>query len=154
MATYTSNRWNDAAINDVRSGINLVFVKHTFSAAFAASSSDVLKLVKLPKGVQLLPQYCEVVADLDPDSGNNATVSLDITDGTTTKTLISTSNLQAANSRLVASATDIADLNFFKTSNNDFYARLNAVANDVDDAAVIYVTIAFSSDASGDAAIT
>ena len=154
MATYTSNRYNDAAVNDVRSGINLAFVKHTFSAAFAASSSDVLKLVKLPKGVQLLPQFCEVVADADPDSGNNATVSLKVTDGTTTVTLISTSNLQAIDSRLVASAADIANCNFFKTSNNDFYAYLAAEANDVDSAAVLYFTIAYSSDPSGDARLT
>ena len=154
MATYESNVYNSPAVRDVRSGLNLAFVKHTFSAAFAASSSDVLKLKKLPKGVQILPQYCEVVADADPDSGNNATVSLKLTDGTTTKTIISTSNLQAADSRLVASAANIADLNFFKTSSDDFYVYLAAEANDVDSAAVVYVYLAWLADASGDARLT
>lgn len=156
MATvYNTPEYNDVAISYPVAGLVLVPIKYTVGGtAISQATGDYIKVCKLPKGAQLLAQYCEIVADADPDSGNNLTVSLKVTDGTTTKTLISTSNLQAANSRLVASATDIADLGFFKTSSDDFYVKLTPEAGDLDAAAVLNIIIAFTMDASRDASTT
>ena len=156
MATvYKTKEYNDVAISYPIAGVVFVPVKHTVGGtAISQATGDTLRVGKLPKGAQMLPQYCEIVADADPDAGNNLTVSLKLTDGTTTKTLISTSNLQAANARLVASATDIADLGFFKTSNDDFYVYMTPEAGDLDAAAVVNFIIAFTMDPSRDASTT
>lgn len=148
MATYTTSCFNDASVAFPTSGLHLVRVKHTLTAALAAGTSDVLKLCKLPKGCVIVPQLCEVFTNADPDAGNNATISLKVTDGTTTKTIISATAFQADNARLLAStaAGDIPDLGFFKTGNDDFYAYIAAEANDVDSGAVIFAIIAYTMD--------
>lgn len=156
MATvFDSSSFTSPATALPVGGVVIRFVKHTVgSTAISQSTSDYLRVCKLPKGAQMLPSLCSVFAASDPDSGNNLTVSLKLTDGTTTKTIISTSNFQAANTRLVASATDIATLGFFKTSNDDFYVKLTPEAGDLDAAAVVYFEIAYTMDASKDADIT
>lgn len=153
MATvYDTPTFNDPAVADPRNGVTIAFVKYTVgSTAIAQSSGDYIRLVKLPKDVQLVPELCSLFADADPDSGNNLTVSVKVTDGTTTKTLISTSNFFAANSRITPSSTDICDLGFFRTSNDDFYVKVTPEAGDLDAAAVIFGQIAYSSNFSRDA---
>jgi hypothetical protein len=156
MATiYKTPQYNDVAVSYPIAGVVVVPVKYTVGGtAISQVTGDTLRIAKVPKGAQIRPQECEIVADADPDSGNNLTVSLKVTDGTTTKTVISTSNLQAANARLTASATDIADLGFFATSNDDFYFVLTPEAGDLDAAAVINVTVAYTMDPSRDASLT
>jgi len=148
MATYTTSCYNDAAVAFPTSGLHLVRVKHTLTAALAQGTSDVLKLCKLPKGAVIVPQLCEVFSAADPDSGNNATLAMKVTDGTTTKTIISAANYQAANVRLTGATTaaDIPTLGFFKTGNDDFYALLEPGANDVDSGAVVYAIVAYTMD--------
>jgi len=127
-------------------------VKYTVGGtAISQTTGDYIRVCKVPKGAQLIPALCAVYADADPDSANDLTVSLKITDGSTTKTIISTSNFQAADTRLTASAADITGLGFFKTGNDDYYIKLTPEAGDLDAAAVIYVDVAYTMSPSRDA---
>ena len=144
MAIYTTSAFSDPPIAHPTMGVIVNRIQHTLTAALAAGTNDYLRVCKLPKGACIVPELCAVFADADPDAGNNATVSLTITDGTTTKTIIATANLQAADTRLTPAAAEITGLGFFKTSNDDFAVHLNAVANDVDAAAVLYIVVAYT----------
>src|SRR5512147_270416 len=154
MATvYDTPTYNDVAVSYPIAGLAVTHVKYTVgSSAISQASGDYIRLAKLPKGAQIVPELCSVFADADPDSANNLTVSLKVTDGTTTKTVISTSNFQAVDTRLTASAADITGLGYFKTSTDDFYWKLTPEAGDLDAAAVIYANLYFSMDPSRDAA--
>lgn len=153
MATvYDTPQFSSPAVNHPL-GLVFVPVKYTVGGtAIAQSTADYIRVCKLPKGAQIVPELCSVFADADPDSGANLTVSLKITDGTTTKTVISTSNLQAADTRLVASAADITGLNYFKCNNDDYYVKLTPEAGDLDAAAVIFVNVFYTMSPSADAA--
>lgn len=150
MATvYDTAVYNDTAVSYPVAGLACTMVKYTVgSSAIAQSSGDYIRLAKLPKGAQIVPELCSVFADADPDSGNNLTVSLKVTDGTTTKTVISTSNFQAADTRITASAADITGLGYFKTSTDDFYWKLTPEAGDLDASAVIYANLFYTMDPS------
>lgn len=153
MATvYDTSVFNDGAVG-LPLGLVFVPIKYTVgSSAIAASSSDYIRLAKIPKGAQIVPELCSLFADADPDSANDLTMSLKVTDGTTTKTIISTVNFQAADTRVVASAADITGLGYFKASNDDFYLKLTPEAGGLDAAAVIYVNLFYTMDASRNAA--
>lgn len=143
MATTTTSKFKEAGKRNPVSGINIKLVQHTLSAAFANSGGDVLKVIKLPKGVTVVPEWCSVGAFGDPDSANNATVSLKYTDGTTTKTIIATGNLQAADTPLSGTAAMLYTNDFHVTDNDDYYVYLTAEANDVDTATVLGFVIAY-----------
>ena len=155
MATvYDTPQYGSPAVG-LPLGLVFVPVKYTVgSVAIAQSTGDYIRVCKLPKGAQIVPELCSIFADADPDSGANLTVSLKVTDGTTTKTIISTQNFQAIDTRLVASAADITGLGLFKTSNDDFYVKLTPEAGDLDAAAVIYVVVAYNMQTSFGAATT
>lgn len=150
MAVYDT-----PAFDDPPKGFPLNFVydtvKYTVGSS-AITSSDYIRVKMLPKGAQMIPALCSVYADADPDSANDLTVKLEITDGTTTKTLISSSNFQAIDTRITPSAADITGLGLFKTSNDDFYLKFTPTAGGLDAAAVIYFEIAYTNDPSRDAA--
>lgn len=143
MATYTTSKFKEAGKRNPVSPYNYKFVQHTLSAALANGTSDVLKVMKLPKGVTVIPEECRVGAFGDPDSANNATVSLKYTDGTTTKTIIATGNLQAADTPLSGTAAMLYTNDFHVTDNDDYYVYLTAEANDVDTATVLGFVIVY-----------
>ena len=149
MTTYQTSDFNSPAPADPRNGLITRFVKHTVGTAI--TTSDTLKVAKLPKGAQILPALTSVFADADPDSANNLTLALKITDGTTTKTIIAASAFQAIDTRISPSAADITGLGFFKTGNDDYYAYLEPAVGDLDAAAVIFVELTYTMDASKDA---
>lgn len=142
MATYTTAKYMQAGSRNPVAGITFRTVQHTLSSALAAASSDTLKVLKLPKGVMILPELCYIGSFNDPDSGNNATVSLKYTDGTTTKTIIATGNLQAADTPLQGTAAQLFSNDFHVTDNDDYYVYVTAEANDVDSGAQLGIVIA------------
>lgn len=146
MATYTTAKFRESGARNPVAPYNVKLVKHTLSAALAQGTSDVLKVLKLPKGVVVIPSECYVGAFGDPDSGNNATVSLKYTDGTTTKTIIATGNLQAADTALAGTADMLFTNDFHVTDNDDYYVYLTAEANDVDISTVLGFRITFVAD--------
>lgn len=143
MATTNTAKFREAGKRNPVAGINIKTVQHTLSAAFANSTSDVLKVIRLPKGVTVIPELCSVGAFGDPDASNNATVSLKYTDGTTTKTIIATGNLQAADTPLSGTAAMLYTNDFHVTDNDDYYVYLTAEANDVDTATALGFVIAY-----------
>lgn len=143
MATYTTAKFREAGKRNPVSGINIKTVQHTLSSALANGTSDVLKVIRLPKGVTVIPELCSVGSFNDPDSGNNATVSLKYTDGTTTKTIIATGNLQAADTPLSGTAAMLYTNSFHVTDNDDYYVYLTAEANDVDSGAELAFVITY-----------
>lgn len=143
MATYTTAKFREAGKRNPVSGINIKTVQHTLSSALANGTSDVLKVIRLPKGVTVIPELCSVGSFNDPDSGNNATVSLKYTDGTTTKTIIDTGNLQAADTPLSGTAAMLYTNSFHVTDNDDYYVYLTAEANDVDSGAELAFVITY-----------
>lgn len=146
MATYTTTVYDQARkVKSPVGGIVRVPVKHTLTAALANGTSDTLRVVRLPKGVQVLPDLCTLGSFDDPDSGNNATVSLKYTDGTTTKTIIATGNLQAADTALAGTTSQIYANDFHITENDSYYVYLTAEANDVDSGADLAFQIAYAS---------
>lgn len=66
-------------------------VPFTFSAALAAN--DVAKILKLPKGANLLGTGWFMETSADFDSSTNLTLTLRVNDGTTSKTIISASTI-------------------------------------------------------------
>jgi len=140
MATYTTAAFSDPPYSMPTAGVHQERVKHTLTAALSQSTSDVLKIKKVAKGMVIIPELCSVFAAADPDSGNNATLAMKLTDGTTTKTIIGAENFQAANTRIVPDAADIATLGFFQVDNDDYYIYLEPGANDIDSGAVLFVT--------------
>lgn len=64
-------------------------VSYTFSAALAAD--DVIQYSKLPKGAILCNPSAWFIQSADYDTSTNLTLTLRVTDGTTTKNIISAS---------------------------------------------------------------
>lgn len=146
MATYTTSEFSSPSVRNPISGLNVRRIAFTLSSALAAGTSDILKICKLPRGAVIFPPLCAVWSSNDPDSGNNATVSMEITDGTTTKTVIATGNLQAADTALTGTFSGWAAFDFFRTTSTDWYAKLTAQANDVDSGAQLKFVIAYFGD--------
>lgn len=145
MATvYTTSAFNDAAVAFPTSGLHLVRVKHTLTAALDESADDILKICKLPKGAAIVQELCSVFATTDP--GTSCVMALKLTDGTTTKDIIADTLFDSDEVRITADAADYAALGFFKTSNDDFYVYLKPNTADVDSGTVIYTTVAYTMD--------
>lgn len=124
MATLKSTRYrNQSNLGDRLAGVHTPVVPFTFSAAIAAS--DVAKIQKLPKEVTLVsPGSWFVETSADFDTSTNLTFSLVVTDGTTTKTIISGSTIgQGAAARALADTTAMGWLGF-ETDNDSYEVRL------------------------------
>ena len=144
MASQTSTFYDQGRkVKSPVGGAVVVSVQHTLTSALA--STETLKVLRLPKGVRLRPVSCTVAAFGDPDSGNNATASLKYTDGTTTKTIIATGNLQAADTALAGTTSQNYSNDFHYTENDSYYVYLTCEANDVDTATVLGFEIAYDS---------
>lgn len=126
-------------------GVHTIRVRHTTQAAYAAGDS--IKIAQLPKGASILPNLCMIFSDDASDPGNGAmTVTLKVTDGTTTKTIIPATALGGVGVLITPVIAEIAALKFFKTSNNDFYVLSEIGANPAFAGAYIYYVIAYTMD--------
>ena len=149
MANFDAAGFNDPAPAFPTTGVHYVPIKYT-NGATAIGTTDKLRLCKLPKNALIIPELCWFGAnDVDPDSAGDLTVAMKATDGTTTKEIISAQNLQAVSTRVVASATSILALEFFKTPNADFYVYLEPGAGNLDASAEVFAVVAYSMDVSG-----
>lgn len=153
MATYIDKMFNEPAPAFPTTGLHLVRIKHTTQAAYVAAA-DSVKLFRLPKGASIVPQLCEIYANgADDPSGGAMTLNMKITDGTTTKTIITAGAIAAVNDRVVASAADITNLTYFKTSNNDFYVYTEVAGANATAAKPVYFTVAYTMDGGRDEVI-
>lgn len=149
MANFDATGYNDPITGVRLPGVFIKQIKYT-NGSTAITTSDKLRLCKLPKGAVIIPELCSFFSDdVDPDSAGNLTVAMKVTDGTTTKTIIAATALQAINTRVTAAAAAITALNFFKTSNDDFYVYLEPAAGDLDASAEVFAVIAYHLDESG-----
>lgn len=146
MATYYTAKYKESASKNATAGLNIKIVEHTLTSALANGTSDTLRVLKLPKGVRIVNDLCFVASKDDPDSANNATVSLKYTDGTTTKTIIATGNLQAADTPLQGTFTQMVTNDLHVTDNSSYYVYLTPEANDVDSGADLVFQIAYLND--------
>lgn len=146
MTTYTAAKYRETGARNPVAGINIKLVNHTTSAAYAKATSDVLKVMKLPKGVVVDPANCALGAYTDPDDADSATVSLKYTDGTTTKTIIATGNLQAADTALTGTDSTLIANSFHVTDSDDYYVYMTVEANALDSGVVLGFKIAYISD--------
>jgi len=115
-------------------------------------TTDKLRLIKLPKGAVVLPEFCSFWADdVDPDADDNVTCAMKITnaDGDATKTVIAAQNFQAVNTRVVASAATISAFNYFKTPDDSYFVYLEPGAGAIDASAEIFASIVYTQDDSG-----
>lgn len=145
MATvYTTSASSDPAYSFPTAGVYPARVEHTLTADLTFSGTDSLKVVALPEGASIIPELCSVFTADDPDAANSCTLALTVSDGTTTKTIISATTFQAANTRLVASAADIAALGFFKTGTKNYFAYLVPGAGKVDSGTTVDVVITYT----------
>jgi hypothetical protein len=146
MATYYTREYKEGGSRSPMAPLSVKHISHTLTSALANSSSDTLRVYRLPQGVRVLNDLCYVASKDDPDSGNNATVSLKYTDGTTTKTIIATGNLQAADTALTGTVNQIVTDDVFVTDNPNYYVYLTAEANDVDSGADLVFRLVYAAD--------
>lgn len=146
MATYYTREYKEGASRSPMAPITVKFIEHTLTSALANGTSDTLRLLKVPKGVRIWNDQCFLASYNDPDSGNNATVSVKITDGTTTKTIIATGNLQAADTALTGTVNQMVTDGCFVTDNENYYIYVTAEANDVDSGSQLVARIVYSAD--------
>lgn len=146
MATYTTAKFRESGSRSPVAPYNVKLIEHTLTSALAQATGDVLKVMKLPKGVIVIPKDCCWGSYNDPDSGNNATASLKYTDGTTTKTIIDTGNMQAADTPLEGTAAMLSTNECHVTENDDYYVYVTAEANDIDSGSQLFFKIAFIAD--------
>lgn len=146
MATYTTTEWKQGAHKAPEAGIVMRRIAYTLTAALAQGTSDVLKVCKIPKGATLVPPLCAFWSSNDPDSANNATAKLDLTDGTVTKNLVASGNLFAADTALSGTFDIWAANDFFKTPSKDYYIAFTPTANDVDSGAQLKFCVTYLCD--------
>lgn len=127
MATYTTSEFAQGSHKNAEAGFTVRRIAFTLSSVFNGGAADVLKVCRLPKGATLIPPLCSFWSSNDPASAN-CTAKLQVTDGTTTKDIIGTGNIQAADTPVTGTFTGWAAIDFFKTGNKDFYVRLLGVA--------------------------
>lgn len=148
MATYNLPGFtNGKAPGRKFGGAHEYVYKWDFTAAIAAN--DVVNIVRLPKDAVLLGGFIETSADFD--TSTNLTISLRVTDGTTTKTLISASTLGQGAAGVVTETAGNGSLTTgwrgFKTENDDYKVQLLFPAGpSTATSGSIYVGIKFSMD--------
>lgn len=91
MAVLVAPSFNDQAISIAEAGVITVSSTYAFTAALAAA--DYIKYFKLPKYAKLVPFGWAVETFADLDTSTNLTLSLQVTNLTTTKTIVSASTL-------------------------------------------------------------
>jgi hypothetical protein len=149
MANFDSTAFKDPAVAHPTSGLHVVDVRYV-NGSTVITSSDKLRLIRIPKNCKILAELCSFWSDdVDPDSGANLTMGMFATDGTTTKTIIAAQAFQAINVRVEASAATISALAFFKTLNDDYYVYLQPGAGDLDASAEVYARLVYTMDTSG-----
>lgn len=146
MANFDTSEMRDPAVAFPTSGVHLVRGRYV-NGSTAITTSDKLRLTYLPKGAAIVPELCKFFSDdVDPDSGANLTLAMKVTDGTTTKTIITAVAFQAINVLAPALAPAVTALNFFKTSNDDFYVYLEPGAGDLDASAEVFWQVGYTMD--------
>lgn len=126
MATLTAASYNEPALARPQAGPVTRSYNYSFTAALAAS--DEIKYFKLPKGAKLCGFGWAIENGGDYDTATNLTLSLQVTDGTTTKTVISGSTLAQGAAGRVTQDVGNGSLQVgwmdFKTTSDDFYVRI------------------------------
>ena len=146
MANFDTSEMRDPINSHPTGGIHLARGRYV-NGATAITTSDKLRLTFLPKGAAIVPELCKFFSDdVDPDATGNLTVAMKITDGTTTKTIITAVAFAAINVLVPSLAPATTALNFFKTSSDDFYAYLEPGAGDIDASAEIFWQVAYTMD--------
>lgn len=146
MATYYTREYKEGPSRSPMAPITVKFIEHTLTSALDKSTSDTLRVLRLPKGVRVWNDLCFIGSYNDPDSANNATVSVKLTDGTTSKDIIATGNLQAADTPLEGTVTQLVTNSSFVTDNENYYVVVTAEANAVDAASQLVLRIVYSAD--------
>lgn len=93
--TYTTKYYNDSAVARPQAGLHVRLLNVPFSALFAVN--DIFKVAKLPKGAKLVNGW--FIESADYDTSTNLTYTLQVTDGTTTKVIISGATVGQAGGR-------------------------------------------------------
>ena len=146
MANFDTSEMRDPAVAFPTSGVHFVRGRYV-NGSTAITTSDDLRLTYLPKGAAIIPELCSFFSDdVDPDSAGNLTVAMKVTDGTTTKTIIAATALQAINKRVTAAEAAITAFTFFKTSSDNFVVYLEPAVGDIDASAEIYWVVAYTMD--------
>ena len=132
MAVLDAPSFKDPAVVIGGPGLIVLSYLYTFGAVLAAA--DYIRYFKLPKGARLAPGgwFIETAADLD--TSTNLTLSLQVTDLTTTKTIISASTLGQGAAGIVqeidAAGNGAGQLAWraYVTTSDDFFVRLLVAA--------------------------
>lgn len=129
MATYQSARFRNKTVSSGRlSGAIPFHCAVPFTAALAAN--DLLKGTKLPKGAILSTPSAWYIGSADYDTSTNLTLTLRVTDGTTTKNIISASTIgQSTGIRVNGDGTGlVADWPGYELLTNNFYVEVLVAA--------------------------
>ena len=122
MATVESSYWKKripAPVGNPESTSFLLSVTATPGA-----TSDVLKLTKVPRGVQFVDCFVQAT-DGDTNATPTAVFSLEIYDGTTTKTLIHESTILQGGGLIRPTLVGTTENGIgFTTNNDNFYLRI------------------------------
>lgn len=130
MATFTLPSYTDPAPARRQAGAHTPFTTFTFSAALAAN--DVVRAYKLPLNATLMPSGWFIETSADFDTSTNLTLTLRVTDGTTTKTVILASTVGQGAAARVTQDVGNGSLQVgwlgFKTTSSDFRVELLVAA--------------------------
>ena len=142
----------------VRRTISIDLPTLTGDADYKLALNDTIKCFPLPGWVKIERGMIRTNVDLDDHGTPSLELDLQITDGTTTKTLLDngTGVFDTGNPAIVDSdAVEPSTINalYWVTDNGSYYAQLKAIAAAAGDAAssaVIYVTVEYSRVLEGD----
>ena len=126
--TYTFPTFNDPAMARPQAGVHQRIVKFTPTTGVI---NDIFKVAKLPKGAKLSPGWYLEVPDLDTNATPTLTISVKVTDGTTTKTVIAAATTGQAGGVAYDSTATVGQQTGwanFKTTNDDFYVYVTWAA--------------------------
>ena len=142
MATQSTPQFKAAARKSPVNRRNREFVQFTTTSAVGAGEH--IKVLRLPKGARVIPQECLFYATNDPDSANDCTVTLQYSDGTTTKNISAAgATFQAADTVVAGTTTQLVALDEHFTENALYEVRLVRVAGDIDLGANIVFYISY-----------
>jgi len=129
--TYTATSYATPALARPQSGPTTRWAEYSLGSSFTFVVNDVIKFFKLPAGAKVITGWGIEADDLDANATPTLTLSLAITDGTTTKTIIDGSIAGQAGGFCYDSTGTYgqqADVMGFVTTNDDFYVYLLAKA--------------------------
>lgn len=123
MASVDSNYWRKTIPAPVGNPASSSFLI-ALTSVTPGATNDILKVVKVPRGVQFVDCFVQST-DGDTNATPTAVFSLEVYDGTTTKTLIHESTILQGGGlirpTLVGSTEDGIG---FTTNNDNFYLRI------------------------------